>query len=63
MDGVELEQITDQLNIHEKMEVDSDMRNVDDVCECAVQKGTFYCTSCHRAVLVRSNVKIFNKDN
>ena len=28
-----------------------------------MQKGPFYCTSCHRAVLVRSNVKIFKKDN
>ena len=63
MDGVELEQNKDQLNIHEKMEVDTDMRSVDDVCECSVQKGPFYCTSCHHAVLVRSNVKIFKKDN
>ena len=63
MDGVELEQIRDQLNIHEEMEVDTDMRSVDDVCEGSVQKGPFYCTSCHCAVLVRSNVKIFKKDN
>ena len=63
MDGVELEQNKDQFNIHEKMEVDTDMRSLDDVCECSVQKGPFYCTSCHRAVLVRSNVKIFKKDN
>ena len=63
MDGVELEQNKDQLNIHEKMEVGTDMRSVDDMCECSVQKGHFYCTSCHRTVLVRSNVKIFRKDN
>ena len=63
MDGVELEQNKDELNVHEKMEVGTDMRSVDDVCECSVQKGNFYCTSCHRAVLVRSNVKIFKKDN
>ena len=61
MDGVEMGQIKDGINIHEEMEVDTNVRSVD---ECsAVQVGPFYCTSCHHAVCTRSNVKIFKMDN
>ena len=61
MDGVEMGQIKDEINIHEEMEVDTNVRSVD---ECsAVQVGPFYCTSCHHAVCTRSNVKIFKMEN